>query len=97
MSDTCIQFGLGSNVEQTYTVPGNDTQQYQAFFSYNQVANVFVGLNATPVVPASGTVGTQQFNEFRPEKRYVRGGDVLHLITPDATAYAGVSLRALQS
>lgn len=94
-SDVAIQFTLGSNVEETYTVPGTALAQYQALFAYNQEANVFVCLNATPVVPVSGDVGTQQYNEFRPEKRYVKGGDVIHLITPDASAYVGVSLRQL--
>ena len=96
-SDTCAQFVLGSNVEQTFTVPGNDTQQFQALFGYNEVSNVYICLNATPVIPASGTVGTQQYNEFRPMKRYVRGGDVIHMITSDASANIGLSLRQLQS
>jgi hypothetical protein len=95
-SDTCYQVACGTNVEETITVPGVATQQYQAYFSYIQGSNVFVRLNATPTVPGGGTVGTQQYNEFRPKKRYVKGGDVIHLITPDASAYIGVSLRQLQ-
>jgi hypothetical protein len=95
-SDTAIQVHCGANVEQTYTIPGTETMQYQAYFEYISTSNVFVCKNATPVVPAGGTVGTQAYNEFRPKKRYVRGGDVLHFITPDASAYIGVSLRQLQ-
>lgn len=95
-SDVCAQFNCGSNVEQTFTVPGTPTQQFQAYFEYTQGTNVFVRLNGTPTIPSSGSVGTQQYNEFRPKKRYVRGGDVIHCITPDATAYVGVSLRQLQ-
>lgn len=95
-SDTAVQVNCGSNVEETYTVPGTETQQYQAYFEYTQDSNVFVCKNATPVIPSSGSVGTQPYNEFRPKKRYVRGGDVIHFITPDATAYVGVSLRQLQ-
>lgn len=95
-SDTAVQVNCGSNVEQTFTVPGTQTMQYQAYFEYNDVSNVFIRLNATPAIPSSGSVGTQQYNEFRPKKRYVRGGDVIHFITPDATAYIGVSLRQLQ-
>lgn len=95
-SDTATQVACGSNVEETWTVPGTPTMQYQAYFEYNQSSNVFICLNATPSIPASGTVGTQPYNEFRPKKRYVRGGDVLHFITPDALAYVGVSLRKLQ-
>lgn len=95
-SDVCSQVNCGSNVEQTVTVPGTVTTQYQALFEYTQSSNVFIRLNATPAIPAGGTVGSQQYNEFRPKKRYVRGGDVIHFITPDATAYIGVSLRQLQ-
>ena len=95
-SDTAVQVNCGSNVEQTFTVPGTTTQQYQAFFAYTENSNVFVCKNSTPVIPSIGTVGSQQYSEFRPEKRYVRGGDVLHFITPDANAYIGVSLRQLQ-
>lgn len=95
-SDVCFQVACGTSVEETATIPGPVTTQYQALFSYNDVANVFIRKNGVPTVPGSGTVGTEQYNEFRPEKRYVKGGDVLHFITPDAgTTYVGVSLRQL--
>jgi hypothetical protein len=95
-SDTAAQVACTVSSERTWTVPGTNTQQFQAYFEYTQSSNVFVCLNATPVVPAGGSVGTQPYNEFKPKKRYVRGGDVLHFITPDAVAYIGVSLRQLQ-
>jgi hypothetical protein len=96
-SDTATQLGLSINSEQTWTVPGASTEQYQAYFEYASESNVFVCKNATPVIPTPGGVGTQPYNEFKPTKRYVSGGDVLHFITPDATAYCGVSLRKLQT
>ena len=95
-SDTAIQVAAAANAEQTYTVPGTALQQYQALFSYTSASNVFVRLNTTPTTPPLGTVGTQPYSEFRPDKRYVKGGDVLHFITPDVSAYIGVSLRKLQ-
>jgi hypothetical protein len=95
-SDTCAQVACTVNSEQTWTIPGTELQQFQALFEYASESNVYVCKNATPVVPAGGSVGTQQYNEFKPHKRYVRGGDVLHFITPDAIAYIGVSLRQLQ-
>lgn len=95
-SDTCIQVACGTNVEETWTVPGPETSEYQAYFEYNSISNVFICKNAAPTIPSAGTVGEQQYNEFRPKKRYVKGGDVLHFITPDASAYIGVSLRQLQ-
>lgn len=95
-SDTCIQVNCAAGVEKTWTVPGTAEQQFQAYFEYNCTANVFVCKNAVPVLPTSGTVGEQQYSEFKPKKRYVRGGDILHFITPDTNAYIGVSLRQLQ-
>ena len=95
-SDVCYQVALGANTEETITVPGTVTTQYQALFSYTSTSNVFVRNDAIPAIPSGGAVGSQQYNEFRPCKRYVRGGDVIHLITPDTTAFVGVSLRQLQ-
>ena len=96
-SDTAIQVNCATNVEQTFTVPGGELAQYQAYFEYNLSSNVFVRLNSSASIPASGTVGQQPYSEFKPKKRYVRGGDVLHFITPDvAGSYIGVSLRKLQ-
>ncbi|CAB4151455.1 hypothetical protein UFOVP685_6 [uncultured Caudovirales phage] len=95
-SDSASQIHCGANVEQTVTVPGAVTAQYQALFAYIQDSNVFVRINAAPAIPLIGTVGSEQYNEFRPEKRYVKGGDVIHFITPDASAFIGVTLRKLQ-
>jgi hypothetical protein len=95
-SDTCAQVHSVANVEQTFTVPGTAVMQYQAYFAYTATAAVFVRLNAIPTVPVGGTVGDEQYSEFRPKKRYVKGGDVIHFISPDANAYVGVSLRQLQ-
>lgn len=95
-SDVCFQVGLGAGVEQTVTIPGPATTNYQALFSYNCTSNVFVRKNGAATSPLSGTVGSVQYNEFKPKKRYVRGGDVIHIICPDAgTTYVGVSLRQL--
>ncbi len=94
-SDVAVQIGLTAGVEQTYTVPGGPTIKYQALFSYTSTSNVFVRLNGAITVPPGATVGTEQYNEFRPEKRYVQGGDVVHFKTPDATQYVGLTLRQL--
>jgi hypothetical protein len=94
-SDVCAQVNCAASTEETFTVPGSATIQYQAYFEYASDSNVFIRLNGTPAIPASGTVGTEQYNEFKPIKRYVKGGDVLHFITPDTNAYIGVSLRQL--
>lgn len=98
-SDVCAQIALGVGVEQVFPVPGNPTDRYSVRFTYISTSNVFVGLNATPAVPGAGTVATQQYNEFRAgedgSQRYVKGGDVIHFITPDATAYVGIRLMSV--
>jgi len=94
-SDVTYPVALATNTDETITVPGTATMQYQALFSYTSTSNVFVRLNAIPTVPPAGTGALEQYNEFRPMKKYVKGGDVIHLITPDASAYVGVSLMQL--
>lgn len=100
ISDTCVQIALATGVEQTYTLPGAATVKYQVRFSYISTANVFVGLNTTAATPGAGTKTTTSYLEFRPggldgSKRYANGGDVLHFITPDASAYVGLALEKL--
>lgn len=95
-SDTAYTFALATGVAQSQTIPGNETAQYQALFSYVEGSNVFVRLNSAPTAPLSGTKDDEQYSEFRPDKRYVRGGDVVYFVTPDANGYVGMSLRKLQ-
>jgi hypothetical protein len=96
-SDTCKQFGLAANTAQSWTIPGTPEQYYQATFGYNATSNVFVCLNSAATAPGGGANTSQPYNEMRPKKRYVRGGDTLSFITPDSTGgYIGVSLRQIQ-
>jgi hypothetical protein len=95
-SDTCSQVSVETGTPQSVTVPGVNGMVYQAYFEYTEQANVYVGLNVVPTVPTAGSVGSQAFVEFKPIKRYVRGGDVLHFNTPDTNAYFGISFRKLQ-
>lgn len=96
-SDNNSRFHLLANAELTYTVPGDSYRQYTALFSYASNSNVFVGYNTTAATPAAGTAATSGLIEYKPHERYVKGGDVLHFISPDAVTYMGVSLRALPS
>lgn len=98
-SNTTAQIALATGVAQTYTIPGDDTDQYQIRFSYNYSSNIFIGLNATAATPGAGLQTTTAYMEFRPgfdgSKRYAKGGDVLSFITPDASAYVGIALELL--
>jgi hypothetical protein len=97
-SDVSVRIGLAANTVLTYTIPGDALTKYAVRFAYNEIANVFVRLNAAPTVPTG--VSSEPYSEYRPgddgSQRYVQGGDVLQFITPDATAYVGFSLRQLQ-
>jgi hypothetical protein len=97
-SDVSVRVSLAGNSPLTYTVPGTATNYYAVRFSYNYVSNIFVRLNGVPTVP--GGVSSESYSEYRPgddgSQRYVKGGDVIEFITPDATAYFGFSLRQLQ-
>ncbi len=94
-SDVAVQFVMTANNELTYTVPGVSTTKYQALFAYNATSNVWVCLNGSVTIPAPGASGTVQYCEFRPEKRYVSGGDVIHVKSSDATSSMGLTLRQL--
>lgn len=98
-SDTCAQITLATGTEQTYTVPGTNIQKYRAKFGFASNANVLVGLNVTAAAPVSGTKTTTANLLVRPdEPLYVKGGDVIHLVTPDADgAYVGISLLTIPS
>jgi hypothetical protein len=98
-SDTCVQVALATGTEQTYTIPGDATMKYQIRFSYISTANIFIGLNVTAADVSAGTSTTTAYLEFRPgsdgSKRYAKGTDVIHLITPDTAAYVGIALTKL--
>ena len=99
-TDDNAQIALATGVEQTYTIPGAKTDIYQVRFSYISTANVFVGYNQTAATVGAGLQTTTSGLEFRPggldgSKRQVKGTDVLHFITPDASAYVGLSLQKL--
>lgn len=95
-SDTCAQFALATNTAQTYTVPGPDTQKYRMIVTFNTAANIFVGYGTAATYPTGGTNTTSGNIEYRPiEPKYVKGGDVISLKTPDTTAYVGLSLLAI--
>lgn len=96
-SDVCAQINMAANVEETYTVPGTAAQRYRAKFEFASNANVYVGLNVTATSPAAGTTTDTANIEFRPsEPKYVKGGDVIHVVSPDAAgAYVGISLLAV--
>jgi hypothetical protein len=94
-SDTDAQLHLTVGSVLTYTLPGGRDTKYTIMFGYNSNSNVWVGLNATPVIPSADSITLVPFVEFRPDRRYAIGGDVLSFITPDAVVYMGISVRSI--
>lgn len=98
-SDVCATLALATGVDLTYTVPGAATVKYSMIITYISTSNVFVRLNGAAATPGAGLVTQLQYQEFRGgsdgTKRLVQGGDVVHFITPDASAYVGIRLMQL--
>lgn len=94
-SDVCAQIALATGVDRPYTVPGAATDKYVMTLTYTFDSNVFVTKDAVAATPGAGLMTVVPYGEFRPERRYVNGGDVMHFITPDASAYVGLSLMSL--
>lgn len=96
-SDVSYPIHLTANNVQTITIPGTDTTQYSALFAISVTSNVYVRLNAVPIVPPANSAALQPYAQrvIDGQKHFVRGGDVLQFITPDAVAYCSVSLMQL--
>jgi hypothetical protein len=98
-SDVCAQLALATNTDLSYTIPGTPANNYTMIITYTSTSNVFVCKNAAATVPGAGLITQQQYLEFRGgsdgTKRSVKGGDVIHFITPDASAYVGIRLMAV--
>jgi hypothetical protein len=97
ISDTCFQLHITTGVVTTITVPGTSNQKFNLLFGLSSNANVFVGQNATPAIPATDTATNDENVEFvTPDmKRFAIGGDEFSFISPDADAYIGVSIRQI--
>lgn len=97
-SDLAIRMHLTANTELTYTLPGNETQNYRVLFDYgSSTSNVYVGYNSTAAVPAANATDITGRVESKPQIRYAVGGDILHFVTPDANAYIGFAFMSLPS
>lgn len=95
-SDLTFQVALQTGVaEVTAAFPGPTTTKYRVHIKYSASQNIYVGRNVAPNIPTLGTVTAQPYVDFRPEIVFVYGGDVLHFITPDTTAYFGGSAQTL--
>lgn len=79
-SDVCWQIMI-TGAGATDTVPGLITDNYLVIFRYNCTSNVYVGYNVEPFLPIEDNVLEQPYVAFKPERKFVHGGDVLNFIT----------------
>ena len=96
-SDKAPSVALAANTPLSYTVPGAATTKYRAEFHFNYTSNVYIALNSTAAVPTAGTISASSVSTYRPNVRYVKGGDVLSFVTSDTTAQFGFDLLVLPS
>lgn len=98
-SDQSVQVALAANTALPYTIPGDSSVQYRCQFSYAYDANVWVGYNTAAVVPIAGAVTTASNTSivFRPDVKYVRGGDILSFISGSIVSNIGLELLLLPS
>jgi hypothetical protein len=86
---------LLDGVEQTVTVPKSpysDCPNVLAVFSFAPGSSIWVANNETATVPGGSFASTS--SELNPAARSVKGGDVLHFITNDASDELGVIFYA---
>jgi hypothetical protein len=87
---------LSTSVISSLTVPTTSEPTYKnvmAIFSFTPGASVWVSVNGTPTIPASGTFA-QCESELNPAGRLVMPGDVLSFITSDIADQVGVTFYA---
>lgn len=84
---------LVNSSEQTFTVPG-DSLEWVVSFSYQPGSVIWVAKNTTAAIPAGSSFASTN-SELNPGARRVKSGDVIHCITPNATADVGISLYTL--
>ena len=94
-SDTDAQLHLTATNILNYTLPGSVSNKYTILFAYNDTANVYIGYNVTPIIPAANTITEFARMEYRPEARYAVGGDTISFVTPDANVWMGISVRSI--
>ncbi len=86
---------IAQNTDTTLTVP-SFSAHYVAIFSFQSGASVWVTINGTAAKPAGSTFAATT-SELNPVARYVKAGDVIHVLTGDTSAMVGVTFYALPS
>jgi len=89
---------LAAATEATVATPGAGgmgtlgaiKDKYIAVFSYKPGTSVWVAVNETAAVPA-GAAFAASTSELNPSAKYLAAGDVVHVISADASAHVSVA------
>lgn len=90
MSEDIYTVSLATSTEATMTVPSNATK-WVASFAYQAGTVVWVAINNTAAVPAGATLASAN-SVLNPGTLLLSAGDVIHMITPSASAEVSVAL-----
>lgn len=100
-SDTVYSVTLSANTEVTIAVPGSGAlgslgvDKFIAVFTYELGGTVWVALNQTAEVPAGPTF-VKTTSELNPSAKYVKGGDVIHVICGSTGVDVCIAFYAVQ-
>lgn len=86
------RFLLVANAAQNFTVPSN-FPVWEIIFSFDPGLRIFVSSTTTATVPTTADSADAEMN---PTDWRLNAATVVSLITPDATAYATVTMYAVQ-
>jgi hypothetical protein len=99
--DTIYSVTLGANTDKSVTIPGASADfsisvpKYMAVISYSPAAKVYVAVNQTAEVPVGSSFAVTA-SELNPPAKYVKAGDVIHVISA-ATADVTIAIYAFET
>lgn len=107
LSDTIFTATLTANTDTTVTVPGLAAAGAATAYQYNKLIAIidtisgplWVAVNAVAAVPAGATLAastSRLVNPYLPMGLYVKGGDVLHFLTPSTGVEMSVAFYTIQ-
>jgi hypothetical protein len=96
-SDYNIAMNLLSAQVYPVTIPGTAQTKYRAKFSWPYDANVWVCYNQTPlgVPPGTSAITNGSICELNPDIKYIKGGDILYIISRAVVLDANIALLVI--